>query len=783
MKRMQINMAAVCAVAAIGAMLSGCVALSPLVSQDPAVRKQAMEQVTDQKELFFIAMNIDAGFFPSAHLSGGEYPEDVRVMAVNKLADPGYLLRCAFWNDGDLYEDEGADINELAFRGKTYRAEGNWWNLRTAVAPGDAVRAAAREKICELEMLKKVAAVVGGINAFGNGGQGGGRRGVSSGPSAGASSGGSGYVGILPRGFMTKDRRFIEYANGDSAYFDRQYAPVRPGNPLDVTLTEIVEKQDLRGAVAFLFNASSSGPTVAPKAYAKAFSKLSKINSKTASALFRKVCMNGDKLRDDIREENKASFEEWKSMLFSRIENPDDSVLNAYLSGMNGCGGDDLAALFAKIKDKKVLCQVAQKMLGDKYMICGKYVESFSNDKLVRFRTSSGTLYEIKPDAARNLLKALNDEDTLAHLALTAGLFSIRKAAAEKIKNTEMLFTIATDKLENCPIDTSLKEYDYDSNWSSITYKKSRANLRKAAIEGVSDVAVLKKIRSQAGDQLTKQYVSNRMAALGANDLDELLAYDKYDADLFTYLESTKDEGVLQKLAQGAKLKGVRLMAARALGEKTYAEIAAKEVPDGIENVPDGVVHVGAFRLDMSIEDALALFATLDPESNPKLYLDKKVLCIANKGDWDLAWADAKSLKVHWFTLRTPFVKKLVGFQSGSFDDLERVVRKNYLGDGGNVNFITKNSVKQEIWEIANTDGITMRYFRKPVSFGEDTARSLRKFRNSYQDNGGSASGLANAMEDALQGAQNNDDAQTTRFAPQGSIQILYTRDAVKGIW
>ena len=778
-------MAAVCAVAAMGAMLSGCIAPSPLVSQDPAVRKQAMEQVTDQKELFFIAMNIDARFFPSAHLSGGEYPEDVRVMAVNKLDDPGYLLRCAFWNDGDLYEDEGADINELVFRGKTYRAEGNSWNLRTAVAPGDAVRAAAKEKICGLEMFKKVSAVVGGIDAFGNGGQSGGMRGVSSGPSAVASSGGSGYVGILPRGFMTKDRRFIEYAKGDSAYFDRQYAPVRPGNPLDVTLTEIVEKQDQRGAVAFLFNASASGPTVAPTAYAKAFSKLGKINSKTASALFRKVCMNGDKLRDDIREEFKASFEEWKAALFSQVESPDEGMLNAYLAGLSGCEGGDLTALFAKIKDKKLLRSVADKMLGKKETLCGKYVESFPNDKLVRFRTNSGMLYEIKPDAARNLLKALNDEDTLAHLALNAGLFSIRRAAVEKIKNAELLFKIAAAKLENCPIDTSLKEYDYDSKWSSVTDKKSRANLRKVAIEGISDVAVLKKIRSQAEDQLTKQYVSVRMTTLGANDLDELLAYDKYDADLFTYLESTKDEGVLQKLAQGAKLKGVRLMAARALGEKTYAEIAAKEVPDGIENVPDGVVHVGAFRLGMSIEDVLALFVTLDPESSPKLYLDKKVLCIANKGDWDLAWADAKSLKVHWLTLRTPFVKKLVDFKNGSFDELERVVRTKYFGGalGGKLNIIKKNSVSQKIIELANTDGITMRYFKEPVSFGEDTARLLRKLGNSYQDNSGSASGLANAMEDAVQGAQNNDDAQSTRFAPQGSIQILYTRDAVKGIW
>lgn len=780
MKRLPINMGAVCAMAVMGAMLSGCIAPSPLVSQDPAVRKQAMEQVTDQKELFFIAMNIKVGIagqwpelYSSTHLRRAEFPEDVRVMAVKKLDNPGYLLRCAFWKDGDLYEDEGANRNKLVVGGKTYWTENNWWNLRTAVAPGDAVRAVAKEKITELEMFKKVSAVVGGINNDNSGGRG------------AESSAAAECVGILPEGYVTKEGRFVEYKTDDSPYFKSRYGSVRPGNPLDAMLTEVVEKQDQRGAVAFLYNACASGPTVAPTAYAKAFSKRGKINSKTASALFRKVCMNGDKLRDDIREEYKASFEEWKSTLFSQVESPDEGMLNAYLAGMNGCEGDDLAALFAKIKDKKVLCQVAQKMLGDKYEICGKYVESFSDDKLVTFSTDSGTLYEIKQDAARNLLKALNDEDALAHLALNAGLFSIRRAAVEKIKDAELLFKIVTDKLETCPIDTSLKEYDYDCNWSSLTDKKSLANLRKVALEGISDVAVLKKIRSLAEDQLTKQYVCDRMAALGANDLDELLAYDKYDADLFIYLESTKDEGVLQKLAQGAKLKGVRLMAARALGEKTYAEIAAKEVPEGIENVPDGVVHVGAFRLGMSIEDALALFAALDPESSPKLYLDKKVLCIANKGDWDLAWADVKSLKVHWLTLRTPFVKKLIGFQNGSFDDLERVVRNKYFGGalGGKLNIIKKNAVRQKIVELANTDGITVRYFQEPVSFGEDMARSLRKFSNSYQDNSGSASGLANAMEDALQDAQNNDDAQSTRFAPQGSIQILYTRDAVKGIW
>ena len=42
-----------------GTALVGCV--SPIHSQDPATRMRAMEKITDQQELFFLAMNVGVG--------------------------------------------------------------------------------------------------------------------------------------------------------------------------------------------------------------------------------------------------------------------------------------------------------------------------------------------------------------------------------------------------------------------------------------------------------------------------------------------------------------------------------------------------------------------------------------------------------------------------------------------------------------------------------------------------------------------------------------------------
>ncbi len=747
---------------ALGALLTGCASLSPLESPDPAVRKQAVEGLTDQKALFFAAMNIKVGFegkFPelysSTHLRKGEYTEDVRILAVQKLEEPEYLLRCAFWRDGDVYRDDGADQGRLSYGGEKYNIRGGASCLCQAVFPGDAVRAAAEARIADIQMLKKVSLVIGAID-----------------PKTACEK-----AGVLPCGFRSPQGNYVEYKKDDSLYFERYYEPPRPGNPLDALMVRVLEKQALPGVVSFLYNAGVGGPIVTPQAFAAAIPKVGKVSGKVGSALFRRICMDGDKLRERIPSE-------MVSALFSHVDNPDAALLDAYIGGLKGCGAGDLEKILAKISDKKLLRDAAMKLLGGKKTICGKYVSAYPNEKRVCFRLPYSTLDELKPDAARELVRALADEDALAELALRAELFSIRLAAAEKVKNPELLFRIATDALNDCPIDTSLEEYYYGVNgidWSNAAERKSRANLRKVAIDGIADIATLKKVRNAVGDQLTKQIVSKRIGALGGNDLDELLSYEKYDADLFTYLGALNDKDVMLRLAKEAKLKGVRLMAARGLGTKEYSEFAAKELPEGIDDVPEDVVHLGPFRLDMPVEDALAEFAALVPELDPRLYLDGKTLCIAAGRGRDIAWAGIDTMKVHWLTLTTPVVQKVLGVGDVSFDDLRATVCSKCFGGSGKNNVISKNAVRQAIIDYTTTGGVTARYFSGALKYGEDFSRTLRKFSNSHADNGGAASGLANALENAVQDEQNAKDAASPRFAPQGSIQILYTKDAVKG--
>ena len=49
--------------------------------------------------------------------------------------------------------------------------------------------------------------------------------------------------------------------------------------------------------------------------------------------------------------------------------------------------------------------------------------------------------------------------------------------------------------------------------------------------------------------------------------------------------------------------------------------------------------------------------------------------------------------------------------------------------------------------------------------------------------NGGLGAVFANAFEAAMQSEENARDARSPRFAPQGSIQLQWTKNAIKGDW
>lgn len=126
----------------------------------------------------------------------------------------------------------------------------------------------------------------------------------------------------------------------------------------------------------------------------------------------------------------------------------------------------------------------------------------------------------------------------------------------------------------------------------------------------------------------------------------------------------------------------------------------------------------------------------------------------------------------------------IVGFKTGTFDDLQHVVASK-LGVEFKYGTVSKGEVSQRVAEYETVDGETLRYFAGKLEKGEDFMRTVRKTVNQQaidfapqQEGVGAA--LANVVEDALQGDENAKNARSPRFAPQGSLQLQFTRNAVK---
>ena len=153
----------ICAFAGVVALLllSGCT--SPLKSDDPATRVKAVAKLSDDKEIFFVAMNIGVhigmreGSYYNTFLTEENYADDVRVAAVKRLKNIDYLLCCAAWQDGDLYADSGLDQGRLEFKGENYYVHDSDSRLLAKVKPGESVRSAAIERLKKPDIFRQIA--------------------------------------------------------------------------------------------------------------------------------------------------------------------------------------------------------------------------------------------------------------------------------------------------------------------------------------------------------------------------------------------------------------------------------------------------------------------------------------------------------------------------------------------------------------------------------------------------------------------------------------------------
>ncbi len=325
------------AVAFIG-MVVGCIGTSPLLSQNPEERKRAVSEISDDKQLFFIAMNLHVGIqgewpelYSVTHIRKGEYPDDVRVAAVERLKNMDYLLMCASWNDGDLYVDPGYEQGRFEYKGKTYYCDRD--GLRQIVSPGNEVRSAAINRLVDFATFKDASNLLD-ANA--------------------------------------EKRLFPQTPKGDGNVFIDHYGHVRSGNPLDTAFLSALKRlKQPNAAVTFLYNAAEGGQSLTEGSFAYAMDHLDGISSKVATSLFRRIFMQNH---------NRNTKNEWLLILFRYIDNPESDIA---VAALRHATPEQEAAVVSKIKSPttaekllaaRVVCKTDQqlalmKMLPEKKMV------------------------------------------------------------------------------------------------------------------------------------------------------------------------------------------------------------------------------------------------------------------------------------------------------------------------------------------------------------------------------------------------------------------------------
>ena len=733
---------------AIAMALSGCT--SPLKSDDPATRVKAVAELSDDKEIFFVAMNVGVyigmreGSYYNAFLTEENYADDVRVAAVKRLKNIDYLLCCAAWQDGDLYVDSGLDQGRLEFKGDNYYVHDSDSRLLIKVKSGDAVRSAAVERLKKLEIFRRVSksfVEVEGQEPFRRRLFPSGRRWTGSGWNDG------------------KETSFVDY-----------YGHVKKDNPLDKALVKAVEGQSSSEAIAdFLLGAADNGPVFVPSAYAVALKRLSGVSSDTATRLFRGIFIRPTGAVPDV-------FRTGAIKLYGMIDDPDAEIV---MTALRLASIGTAPNVLGRVKRADVLVKV----------LCDKGIVGVvpRNERCELYCPLDVVKADMRPEVAESFVREVKDSTALGRIATDAALFSIRLAAVEQLSDDRQLARIVLDPLTDCPFDTSLPKYDLISNridWWSRTERTSAMRLRKRAVSRMADATVLRHVRKSTDDDAIKSEVSARLAALGASDVAEILAASKYDNDLFSMLNELNGRQDVERVAKEAKLKGVRIVTASKLPHDVGAALVQKECTMTSVRCPEGRIEIGGFFLGMDIEDALAQFVLRFPDVKPRFYLDGKVLCIAGENGRDMAWANAESREVHWLTLPPRIVQKSVGFKSGTFLELEAAVQ-SALKLNFWMNVVGKGEVRQQIGEVETVAGESLRYFMSGVRKGENFKRFVRKSLREdialADPMSGIGAALANAFEDAEQADENASHARSPRFAEQGSLQLQWTKNAVKG--
>ena len=256
----------ICLVCLIGIVcLAGCT--SPLKSADRSTRLEAVEKVSSQDDLFFIAMNVGLdvgsrhGSFYDSILYAESYADDVREAAARRLTDPVFLLRCATWQDGDMFCNFADESGAYLYNGERYYTQGI--RLRAMVRPGDNVRRVAAERLCKPAVF---ASLPGAFESFQH------ERMGSRRPSLRAAL------------FPGEERYHV--GGAENAFVDC-YAKVKKDNPLNSVLAKAAGAQSSQSALsAFVVSSRNDGLVIWPEAVCSAISAMDGSDSRALANAF-----------------------------------------------------------------------------------------------------------------------------------------------------------------------------------------------------------------------------------------------------------------------------------------------------------------------------------------------------------------------------------------------------------------------------------------------------------------------------------------------------------------
>ena len=433
----------------------GCT--SPLKSDDPATRARAFAELSDDKELFLIAMNVGvyigqkSGSYCNAFLTEEHYLDVVRVAAMNRLNGIDWILKCATWQDGCVYVDSGMEQGRLEYKGENYYTHDSHIRLRQKVHPGNVVREAAKKRLAQPPEFARLTSFFDQFNQE-------------------ESSNGRNAPSIRTSLFPDGNRSSV--GSEEDAFID-YYGSIKKKNPLNSVLCEIVAAQnDQQGIREFLVSTRSFGAEIFPDAIAAAIDKLDSTDQASLVALFKNLFGVGKR--------NYSMPKNFAMKVYDHIADPDAEIVSAALKYSDA---KDFMKILSQVK-----CQEAFET-----MFCDKDLPQLveEGDRTELYCPSDIIRNDVKLTVMRRLMSPVNDEAVLSGIALTSPMFNARYVAVEKMTTDQMLASVAFGRLDSCPYDTSVSGYDLISNridWMSNNGRQSAMKIRKLAISRIKDI-------------------------------------------------------------------------------------------------------------------------------------------------------------------------------------------------------------------------------------------------------------------------------------------------------